>query len=386
MQVQRLDMLNRGAAGATLVVAALLVVPVLGFTPHAPMQVGCGATFAPRVLHPDPQSRLARGRGCHKRPEPTDSHAPTPSRWPRPLLQRCGSPPGFVCILPRPVRARTSTWLQGVAMKRGVQGARGQDDQDTPGAESAAAVSAGAGTEGQLLPKLGKLKDVSRQVRGDILGARAAVKIQGQGWENLVRKPPTIRVAGGTAKGRKLKRPEVYLRPMMGKVKEALFSILTEFNVLREDAIALDTFAGCGSVGIEALSRGVGKAVFVDYSKDACRTIEENLEICEFDERSLVVCSKAEAVYDAPQAVLARMQKPSFDLVTITPPYEEIDYSDLLNRVATSQTLLGDGSVVVVEYPVELGSLPPTIGPRLVGMRNRKYGRTMMAIYCINPV
>ena len=58
MQVRRLDMLNRGAAGATLVVAALLVVPVLGFTPHAPMQVGCGATFAPRVLLPDPQSRL----------------------------------------------------------------------------------------------------------------------------------------------------------------------------------------------------------------------------------------------------------------------------------------------------------------------------------------
>jgi len=50
------------------------------------------------------------------------------------------------------------------------------------------------------------------------------------------------------------------------------------------------------------------------------------------------------------------------------------------------QTLLGDGSVVVVEYPVELGSLPATIGPRLVGMRNRKYGRTMMAVYCINPV
>lgn len=52
MQSQRIYMLNRGAAEATLVVAALLVVPVLGFTPYAPMQVGCGAIFAPRVLHP----------------------------------------------------------------------------------------------------------------------------------------------------------------------------------------------------------------------------------------------------------------------------------------------------------------------------------------------
>ena len=55
-------------------------------------------------------------------------------------------------------------------------------------------------------------------------------------------------------------------------------------------------------------------------------------------------------------------------------------------RFCFSQALLGDGSVVVVEYPVELGSLPPVIGSRLVGMRNRKYGRTMMAIYCVNPV
>jgi hypothetical protein len=52
---------------------------------------------------------------------------------------------------------------------------RGQEDEHASGAESAAAAA-----EGQLLPKLGKLKDVSRQVRGDILGARGAVKVQGQ--------------------------------------------------------------------------------------------------------------------------------------------------------------------------------------------------------------
>jgi hypothetical protein len=60
-------------------------------------------------------------------------------------------------------------------MKRHVKGARGQEDEHASGAESAAAAA-----EGQLLPKLGKLKDVSRQVRGDILGARGAVKVQGQ--------------------------------------------------------------------------------------------------------------------------------------------------------------------------------------------------------------
>eukprot|EP00960_Hanusia_phi_P047647 758493-Hanusia_phi.AAC.4 len=259
------------------------------------------------------------------------------------------------------------------------------------------------------IPKIGRLKNVVRQTRGDIVGTRGSVKVQGKRWDNVLPKPPTIRVVGGTAKGRKLNRPEVYLRPMMGKVKEALFSILTEFDVLRDDAIALDTFAGseslrqhqelltscrCGSVGIEALSRGVGayKAAkdFLQTHrlspKEACSTIRGNLEVCEFENRGvattasgrlsfpclmsccgtgLVVCSKAEAVYDDPVQVLAKLRKmggKGFDLLTMTPPYEEVDYGDLLGRISK------------------------VVGNRLIGMRNRKYGRTMLAIYACNPV
>mmetsp|Transcript_1899 Transcript_1899/g.4272 ORF Transcript_1899/g.4272 Transcript_1899/m.4272 type:complete len:277 (-) Transcript_1899:567-1397(-) len=140
-----------------------------------------------------------------------------------------------------------------LAMRKPRAGAFGKqgdasDDQD----ESA------NGGDGPVVKKFGKLANVSRQKRGDIVGIRGSTKVQGKKWENLVAKPPTIRVTGGTAKGRKLSRPDVYLRPMMGKVKEALFSILREFDVLREEAVALDTFAGCGSVGIEALSQGIG--------------------------------------------------------------------------------------------------------------------------------
>lgn len=236
-----------------------------------------------------------------------------------------------------------------------------------------------------MVKKFGKLANVSRQKRGDIVGIRGSTKVQGKKWENLVAKPPTIRVTGGTAKGRKLSRPDVYLRPMMGKVKEALFSILREFDVLREEAVALDTFAGCGSVGIEALSQGIGQAVFIDYSKEACRCIEQNLEHCGFEGRGFVVTSKAEKAYDDPGPLLARVKRSGFDLVTITPPYEEVDYGILLNKVVSSKELLRDGAVVVVEYPVELGSLPPVLGTNLIGMRNRKYGRTILAVYCLNP-
>jgi 16S rRNA G966 N2-methylase RsmD len=83
---------------------------------------------------------------------------------------------------------------------------------------------------------------------------------------------------GGVAKGRRLDSPPVQLRPMMGKVKEALFSQLTGFGLFggsRAPGSAgvrvLDLFSGSGGVGIEALSRGASAAVFVDFAKEVRR-------------------------------------------------------------------------------------------------------------------
>lgn len=72
--------------------------------------------------------------------------------------------------------------------------------------------------------------------------------------------------------------------------------------------------------------------------------------------------------------------------MTLTPPYEEVSYADLADRVAESP-LLNDDCVVVFEYPVALGSLPPKLGSRdqLVGLRNRRYGRTVLGFYAYKP-
>lgn len=72
-----------------------------------------------------------------------------------------------------------------------------------------------------------------------------------------------------------------------------------------------------------------------------------------------------------------------FGFVSVTPPYEEVDYGVLLQQLVDSP-LVGEGTFVGVEYPVELRTLPPVIvgaGGRLVGVRNRRYGRTLMALY-----
>ena len=85
-----------------------------------------------------------------------------------------------------------------------------------------------------------------------------------------------MRVIAGSAKGTTLKTPEgMRTRPTTDRVKEALFSIL-QFDL--PGASVLDLFGGTGQLGIEALSRGASRAVFVDEQETACRLIRENLK------------------------------------------------------------------------------------------------------------
>jgi 16S rRNA (guanine966-N2)-methyltransferase len=77
----------------------------------------------------------------------------------------------------------------------------------------------------------------------------------------------------------------------------------------------------------------------------------------------------------------------TYQIATLCPPYEEVVYGDLL-EAAVSSTLVTDDTVILIEYPVELGCLPHvvTAGPNTaVGVRNRRYGRTVIAMYVINP-
>lgn len=221
-----------------------------------------------------------------------------------------------------------------------------------------------------------------RQIRGGGRAFRGNVKSQGKRYSvRLPPNPPGLRVSAGSARGRRIRSPNVYLRPMMAKVRESLFSMLRLFDILRPDCAALDLYAGSGSVGIEALSRGIGRSVFVDFSEECVETIDSNLTNCQFIERGQTVRAKVEdflkdgARYNGGH---------HYDLITITPPYEEVDYANLMDAVNESDCV-GEGTFVVVEYPVELQSLPPAIGSRLIGLRNRRYGRTVVAIYACQP-
>lgn len=203
-----------------------------------------------------------------------------------------------------------------------------------------------------------------------------------QGKEAAVRDLQRLYITGGAQRGRRIRTPDIYLRPMMSRVREALYSILYPTGVLRESASHLDLFAGAGTVGLESLSRGVGKATFVDFASTCAKTIRANAASMGLEDRTRVIEARVDAVLNDPARF--GLDAP-FELVTMTPPYEEVVYAELMEALASSPVLAED-SLVAIEYPVELGCFPPVLASgKLVGLRNRRYGRTVLAIYVCRP-
>jgi 16S rRNA (guanine(966)-N(2))-methyltransferase RsmD len=179
---------------------------------------------------------------------------------------------------------------------------------------------------------------------------------------------------------------------MMGKVREAVYSTFTSFGLYKDDVSTkhLDIFCGSGSVGLESLSRGAQHCTFIDMAQDCCDCTSRNVKWCQFgddDDMTRVVRSEAIQALRDPVSV-GIPEGFTYNLITLCPPYEEIVYADLLDAVTNSPVITED-TVVLVEYPVELGCLPHVLpredGGALVGVRNRKYGRTVIAMYVANP-
>lgn len=184
-----------------------------------------------------------------------------------------------------------------------------------------------------------------------------------------------MRVVSGTAKGLRIESPQgVHLRPMMEKVREALFNMLTSMGVI--GGTFLDLYSGTGSVGIEALSRGFERADFVEKDYRTANTIKKNLKRTGLADRGHVHRRRVEEVVEHPEMLGA--VKP-YDVISVTPPYEEVDYLHITDAIVDS-ALVGPGTIMIVEYPAELGELPASIGP-FEKLRDREYGRTRLGIY-----
>jgi 16S rRNA (guanine966-N2)-methyltransferase len=179
-----------------------------------------------------------------------------------------------------------------------------------------------------------------------------------------------LRVIAGSAKGRKLKMPPGEgTRPVMDRVKEAVFNILSDDII---EATFLDLFAGSGGVGIEALSRGAGRAVFVEKDSEAVRTVQANLTLCGFTAQARVVRSDV-FIY------LHNDPREGFDFVYIAPPqYHEL-WSETLKALDERPAWVNPDGVAIVQIdPHEFAELELK---NFTLADKRKYGNTLMCFY-----
>ncbi|MCZ7558134.1 MAG: 16S rRNA (guanine(966)-N(2))-methyltransferase RsmD [Bacteroidia bacterium] len=174
-----------------------------------------------------------------------------------------------------------------------------------------------------------------------------------------------MRIIAGELGGRRLRVPaKATFRPTTDRVREALFSMLEsrqDWSMLR----VCDLFAGSGSLGIEALSRGVLHTVFVERDRRNTDLLRENLQMLGLEKCTEVVCAPAESWLSR---AVAR-----FDLVFADPPYDYNKYFALLSGI--SQLLSGPAALAVIEHRSDV-VLPGVSGLTMDTARN--YGSTTL--------
>ncbi len=179
-----------------------------------------------------------------------------------------------------------------------------------------------------------------------------------------------MRIISGTSRGRRLSAVKgLSLRPTSDKVKESIFNILGEGV---DGKAVLDLFAGTGSLGIEALSRGAKKTVFVERSREALRAIQKNLFQCGFSKQAEIIPKEVNRAIGMLEA-----RKESFDVILMDPPYEKgwvLRTLVKLNR----HNIYHEGSLLVIEHS-RRESLPDKTG-RWIMMKQRAMGDTIISI------
>ncbi len=176
-----------------------------------------------------------------------------------------------------------------------------------------------------------------------------------------------MRVTGGIFKGRLLKTtPGMAARPTTDKVRQSIFNIL--MNDI-EDKTVLDIFAGSGSLGIEAISRGAQSAVFVEIAHQQSAAIRFNLKSLDLREELI----EADYLKAARQLALEGRR---FDIIFADPPYDKITPAEVINAVLEYNLLAPQGFLII-----EHKSGIDFSDDRMTLLKNRKFGQTEVTFY-----
>lgn len=183
-----------------------------------------------------------------------------------------------------------------------------------------------------------------------------------------------LMLTGGSFAGRRLYVPASGVRPATNMVREAIFSTLRSFF---DEGVSgrriLDLFAGTGSLGLEALSRGASLAVFVDRGRESVRSIRRNLELLGFADRTTVRVFACDA-----SDYLKRSRDLLFDVVFMDPPYRHTETGEVVERLKRS---LAAGSSSLLVYERFYSETPPSFGEKCELLKRKKYGQSEILYY-----
>lgn len=183
-----------------------------------------------------------------------------------------------------------------------------------------------------------------------------------------------MRVVSGQYKGKLLKAvPGNSTRPTTDKVKEAIFNMIGPYF---EGGTCLDLFAGSGGLGIEALSRGLEKAIFVDRDGKAIQTIYDNLKVCNLEGQAEVYRN------DFKRALKAIIKRElMFDYIFLDPPYAKQQLQEIL-EIIDENKLLNEQGLIVCEHSSDVRL--PTNNRNLTQIKQETYGIITISIFSWN--
>ncbi len=175
-----------------------------------------------------------------------------------------------------------------------------------------------------------------------------------------------MRIIAGSARGRRIDAPQgENTRPTHDRVREALFSMIGPYF---DGGRALDLFAGSGSLGLEAISRGVSECVFCDADRRAIAVIQNNIKTLGMHKQSRVYCVKFQQALE--------MVSGKFDLIFLDPPYDLGYMTPVLEKIM-ERNLLADDGIVFCE--IRSGS-EVEVPEGLNEIKRKKYGMAEVII------
>lgn len=176
-----------------------------------------------------------------------------------------------------------------------------------------------------------------------------------------------MKILSGLYKGRLIRMP-AGIRPTQDKVRKALFDILGDISGLS----FLELFAGSGAIGFEAISRGAGEVVLVEYNRACLLAIKRNIETLKAGNCSTFIA-------DASLAIKGLHKKgKKFDIIFFDPPYYGESSKKTLQMLRAYDILSGDGLVVAQHFKKD--NLPESAGD-LNLFRQSVYGDTVLSFY-----